>query len=66
MNLFDGDCGNDFHFYEDWGNDFDGFLQFLDLYPETLDDDPRNPYVGDIPEVGWTMSSGHRTTKIMK
>jgi len=28
--------------------------QFLDLYPETMDDEPRNPYVGDIPEVAWS------------
>jgi len=28
--------------------------QFLELYPETLEDEPRNPYVGDIPEVAWS------------
>ena len=28
--------------------------QFLELYPETSEDDPRNPYVGDIPEIAWT------------
>ena len=27
------------------------YSQFLDLYPDTMDDEPRNPYVGDIPEV---------------
>ena len=27
--------------------------EFLELYPETSEDDPRNPYVGDIPEIAW-------------
>ena len=28
--------------------------EFLDLYPETVEDDPRNPYVGDIPDIAWS------------
>ena len=36
-----------------YANHWAPYSQFLDLYPETMDDEPRNPYVGDIPEVAF-------------